>query len=87
MSTSNLYRLQAEDCLRMARNAQDERDKPFWLALAQSWLYLAEHSARGHFGLREGKQRRAAAVGFGACPERGSKPQLNPSALRASSQS
>ena len=24
----------------------DERDKPFWLTLAQSWLRLAEHAAR-----------------------------------------
>jgi hypothetical protein len=47
MSSSSVYRTNAEDCLRMARTAQDERDRPFWLALAQSWLRLAEHSARG----------------------------------------
>ena len=29
----------------MATAAQDERDKPFWLTW-QSWLRLAEHSAR-----------------------------------------
>lgn len=46
MSSSNAYRINAEDCLRMAAAAQDKRDKPFWLALAQSWLHLAEHSAR-----------------------------------------
>jgi hypothetical protein len=45
MSASNTYRINAEDCLRMAA-AQDQRDKPFWLTLAQSWLRLAEHSAR-----------------------------------------
>jgi hypothetical protein len=46
MSTSCVYRTRAEDCLRIARTAQDERDKPFWLDLAMSWLELAEHSAR-----------------------------------------
>jgi hypothetical protein len=45
MSSNSAYRLNAEDCLRMAASAQDERDKPFWIALAQSWLQLAEHSA------------------------------------------
>jgi len=46
MSSTSLYRANAEDCLRMARTAPDERDKPFWLTLAQSWLHLAERSAR-----------------------------------------
>jgi hypothetical protein len=46
MSTS-VYRTNAEECLRMARAAADEADKPFWLSLAQSWLHLAEHSTRG----------------------------------------
>src|SRR3977135_1686821 len=46
MSSSNVYRINAEDCLRMAAAAKDERNKPFWLTLAQSWLRLAEHSAR-----------------------------------------
>jgi hypothetical protein len=46
MSSSIAYRMNAEDCLRMAAAVQDERDKPFWLTLAQSWLRLAEHSAR-----------------------------------------
>ncbi len=48
MSTSSAYRTNAEDCLRMARTAPDERDRPFWLTLALSWLRLAEHSARVH---------------------------------------
>ena len=47
MSSDNLYRNNAEDCLRMAQAAVDESDKPFWLTLAQSWLRLAEHAARG----------------------------------------
>jgi hypothetical protein len=44
MSSSSVYRTNAEDCLRMARTAPDERDRPFWLSLAQSWLRLAEHA-------------------------------------------
>jgi hypothetical protein len=47
MSPNNIYRNNAEDCLRMAQAAVDESDKPFWLTLAQSWLRLAEHAARG----------------------------------------
>ena len=30
----------------MAQTTGSDRDKPFWLNLAQSWLQLAEHSAR-----------------------------------------
>jgi len=47
MSPNNIYRSNAQDCLRMAKAAAHERDKPFWLALAQSWLRLAEHAVRG----------------------------------------
>jgi hypothetical protein len=46
MSSNNIYRSNAEECLRMAQTALDDRDKPFWLTLAQSWLRLAEHAAR-----------------------------------------
>jgi len=46
MSPNNIYRSNAEDCLRMAQATRDERDKSFWLTLAQSWLRLAEHAAR-----------------------------------------
>ena len=46
MSPNNIYRSNAQDCLRMAQAAPDERDKSFWLTLAQSWLRLAEHAAR-----------------------------------------
>ena len=42
MSPNNIYRSNAQDCLRMAKAAADERDRPFWLTLAQSWLRLAE---------------------------------------------
>jgi hypothetical protein len=46
MSSANVYRIHAEDCLRIAKTAHNGRDRPFWLSLAQSWLHLAEHSAR-----------------------------------------
>lgn len=46
MSSNNIYRSNAEDCLRMAQTAADDGDKPFWLTLAQSWLRLAEHATR-----------------------------------------
>jgi hypothetical protein len=46
MGPNNIYRSNAQDCLRMAKAAVDEHDKPFWLTLAQSWLRLAEHAAR-----------------------------------------
>ena len=46
MSPNNIYRSNAQDCLRMAEAAANERDKPFWLTLAQSWLRLAEHAVR-----------------------------------------
>ena len=47
MSPNNIYRSNAQDCLRMAQAAPDERDRPFWLTLAQSWLRLAEHARGG----------------------------------------
>jgi ribosomal protein L39E len=46
LSSQERYRLHAENCLRMAKGAQDERDVPLWVTLAQSWLRLAEHSDR-----------------------------------------
>jgi len=47
MSSNNIYRSNAEDCLRMARTAVNDGNRPFWLTLAQSWLRLAERAARG----------------------------------------
>jgi hypothetical protein len=60
MSSNSLYRVNAEDCLRLARTTADEREKPFWLAMAQSWLHLAEHSAR------EGMERELERPGANA---------------------
>jgi len=46
MCSANDYRVNAEDCLRMAKNASEERDRPLWATMAQSWLRLAEHADR-----------------------------------------
>jgi len=46
MSSANDYRSNAEDCLRRAEKAADERDGPLWATMAQSWLRLAEHADR-----------------------------------------
>jgi hypothetical protein len=55
MNASKTYRSNAEDCLRIARTAHNEHDRPFWLSLAQSWLDLAEHSERGDADLEESR--------------------------------
>jgi hypothetical protein len=46
MSTTSVYRENAEHCLRMAHTTSDEGDRPFWLSMALSWMHLAEHSGR-----------------------------------------
>jgi hypothetical protein len=46
MKSVNEYRSIAENCLRQANAAKDERDKPLWVTMAQSWLRLAEHRER-----------------------------------------
>jgi hypothetical protein len=46
MNSANDYRSNAEDCLRMAKQASEERDRPLWATMAQSWLRLAEHADR-----------------------------------------
>jgi hypothetical protein len=60
MSASDEYRSNAESCLRMAQTVQNLQDKPFWLTLAQSWLQLAENSARGSGGCEQSSRH-----GFG----------------------
>jgi len=49
MSSANDYRMNAEDCLRMVTKASEERDRPLWATMAQSWLRLAEHADRVRF--------------------------------------
>ena len=46
MGSPNEYRDIAQDCLRMAVIAEDERDRPLWVTMAQSWIQLAEHVSR-----------------------------------------
>jgi len=46
--TLNDYQSMAEDCMRQAHEAQDERDRPLWATMAQSWLLLAEQVQRVH---------------------------------------
>ena len=46
MGINDNHRRLAEQCIAMARAADGDRDKALWLALAQSWVRLAEHVAR-----------------------------------------
>ena len=54
MSSVDEYRIQAEDCWRMAQT-QDESDRPLWATLAQSWLRLAEQADRINAGIKSGQ--------------------------------
>ena len=47
MGSAKEYRVIAQDCLRMAV-IEDERDRPLWVTMAQSWIQLAEHVAKLH---------------------------------------
>lgn len=47
MGTIQNHRKYAEQCVAMARLSEDDSDKALWLTLAQSWVRLAEHVARG----------------------------------------
>ena len=44
MISANDYRTIADDCMRQADQAQDDRSRPLWATLAQSWLRLAEQA-------------------------------------------
>jgi hypothetical protein len=46
MGTALDHRRCAEECVAMARLAEDDHDKALWLSLAQSWLRLADHVMR-----------------------------------------
>jgi len=48
------YRAHAEDCLRLAGAESNERDRPLWVTLAQSWLRLAEHADRLNDDVKSG---------------------------------
>jgi hypothetical protein len=47
MGTPQDHRKCAEECVAMARLSPADGDKALWLTLAQSWVRLAEHVARG----------------------------------------
>lgn len=46
MGTAFDHRRSAEECVAMARLSDDNGDKALWLALAHSWVMLAEHVSR-----------------------------------------
>jgi hypothetical protein len=41
------FRLEAEECRRLAENARTEVDKEAWLRLADDWIKLAESAQQG----------------------------------------
>jgi hypothetical protein len=47
MGNVAIHRRYAEECVAMAQRSEHESDKALWLTLAQSWVRLAEHVARG----------------------------------------
>jgi hypothetical protein len=53
MGTAHDHRRYAEECVAMAQRSDDDNDKALWLTLAQSWVRLAEHVARGASDLRD----------------------------------
>ena len=59
MDTIELYREQADDCLRQADIDTNENDKPLWVTLAQSWLQLAEDADRISSDVRNAELERA----------------------------
>ena len=58
MRTSHNHRKLAEQCVAMAHASDSNRNKAFWLTLAQSWMRLAEHVARAEL---------ASAAGYHTC--------------------
>ncbi len=46
MGTPQDHQKCAEECIAMARAAEDQKDKALWLTMAESWVRLAEHAAR-----------------------------------------
>ncbi len=62
MGTTADHRRYAEECVAMAQRAEDESDKALWLTLAQSWVRLAEHVARGPSWSDIDAEEHAAAV-------------------------
>jgi hypothetical protein len=59
MDAIELYREQADNCLRQADTDTNENDKPLWITLAQSWLQLAEDVDRISNDVRNAQLERA----------------------------
>ena len=59
MDAIELYREQADNCLRQADSDTNENDKPLWVTLAQSWLQLAEDADRISNDARNAELERA----------------------------
>ena len=62
MGTTQDHRRHAEECVAMAQRSDDDGDKALWLTLAQSWVRLAEHVARGP-AYAEGEAVEIAEIG------------------------
>ena len=45
MSTANVYRENAQECLRIAEATRDESDRHLWITMAHSWMRLADQMA------------------------------------------
>ena len=56
------HRRCAEECVAMARLAEDRSDKALWLSLAQSWVRLGEHVARAWEERATAAPRRAEEI-------------------------
>jgi hypothetical protein len=68
MASISVYRGNAENCLRLAQGSQDKAEKSLWITLAQSWLQLAELSARS--SLAAGDDHLSYAEDAGGWPSR-----------------
>jgi hypothetical protein len=44
MTSIDVYRANAADCMRLAASDEAESDRPLWATLARSWLQLAEQA-------------------------------------------
>lgn len=61
MDTIEVYRAEADDCLRRADTDTNANDKPLWVTLAQSWLQLAQDANRmGGDKRTPGREREAS---------------------------
>jgi hypothetical protein len=71
MKSVDDYRNIAESCMQKADAAMDERDRPLWEIMAQSWLRLAEHRERIDSG------HETAAIGLDGVDHNGGSTAFN----------